>query len=585
MYTAQQLKHPVRGEAWDDCMWAGWVQSLQPPCLALTPAPPLLPLPQKIRAKLRDKWWLVECTITVLMFLCLSFSGLGFFFCCIIFGFQMVCVRSVVWLFSGFEDLSEVSADGGAAGGYGSLAAPMATSSVQKQIDGKGGAGAKGGAPAWKPKPVPLDEERMQIYWVDNSRFWLETFVIAKHLMVYLGTLYRWDTWWQPGVGSFFESFMMPMFSACSGFLSKGDPTPERSLRVIFRAWIPFVIINVFYQWIDGGFMSLWTTYFDVLNCLEVTWFLAAWIQWRLILPYICSLPPTAAMATAYVLSWMGGYWFIDEPTFHQAEVIGFLPYVVTGYVTKLEHIQMLDKKWIRQASWLTLGTLFVSLMAFSKATFSGSDLAAYQKSHFNIYNYYWWMRQYNRSFYFDTYGAEGNPGYWGFWTVRFVGQMVTWVFGLSFFGLIPHDKQLYSEAGSNTVYPYCLQVWYLKFMGNLLNLLTGATHYPNHVWYAMPVWIVNFALVPLVNLLFAHRWVRKWTCFIFNPTWAMKLVGFADPDKFLAESENPRAPDMMTHCISFLGLFTVTSLVLFVGGGVHCIMNQDSLGCSHVGA
>ena len=121
--------------------------------------------------------------------------------------------------------------------------------------------------------------------------------------------------------------------------------------------------------------------------------------------------------------------------------------------------------------------------------------------------------------------------------------------------------------------------------MGNLLNLLTGATHYPNHVWYAMPVWIVNFSLVPMVNLLFAHRWVRKWTCFIFNPTWAMKLVGFADPDKFLAESENPRAPDMMTHCISFLGLFTITSIILFVGGGVHCVMNQDSLGCSHVGA
>ena len=35
----------------------------------------------KIRAKLRDKWWLVECTITMMMFITLSFSGLGFFFC------------------------------------------------------------------------------------------------------------------------------------------------------------------------------------------------------------------------------------------------------------------------------------------------------------------------------------------------------------------------------------------------------------------------------------------------------------------------------------------------------------------------
>ena len=30
-------------------------------------------------------------------------------------------------------------------------------------------------------------------------------------------------------------------------------------------------------------------------------------------------------MASSYVLSWLGGYWFVDEPTFHQAEVIGFM--------------------------------------------------------------------------------------------------------------------------------------------------------------------------------------------------------------------------------------------------------------------
>jgi hypothetical protein len=74
----------------------------------------------------------------------------------IIFGFQMICVRSVVWLFSGFEELQGVDADGGgAAGGYGSLAPALPTSAVQKQVGGKDGK-----APAWKPKPVPLDEER-----------------------------------------------------------------------------------------------------------------------------------------------------------------------------------------------------------------------------------------------------------------------------------------------------------------------------------------------------------------------------------------------------------------------------------------
>ena len=65
----------------------------------------------------------------------------------------MVCVRSVVWLFSGFEELQGVESDG--AGGFGSLAPALPSSAMQKQV-GKDG----GKAPAWKPKAVPLDEER-----------------------------------------------------------------------------------------------------------------------------------------------------------------------------------------------------------------------------------------------------------------------------------------------------------------------------------------------------------------------------------------------------------------------------------------
>jgi len=156
------------------------------------------------------------------------------------------------------------------------------------------------------------------LYWIDNARYWLETFVIMKHTMVYVGTLYTWNTWWQPGLASFFETFMMPMFCACSGYLSKGTPTADRCLRVLFRAWVPFVIVNVFYEWIDNGWTPMRQTYTNVLNSLEVSWFLCCWIQWRLLLPYICALPPGLAVAVSYMLSWFSGYWFDSEPTFHQ---------------------------------------------------------------------------------------------------------------------------------------------------------------------------------------------------------------------------------------------------------------------------
>lgn len=123
----------------------------------------------------------------------------------------------------------------------------------------------------------------------------------------------------------------------------------------------------------------------DRLSAAQVSWFLCCWIQWRLMLPYICAMPPAVAITVSYMLSWcatvaaaeedlwrqyrhlmllyspplcrgspfrchwcsfslrlvprrspyphlrFSGYWFDSEPTFHQDEVLGFFPYVVTG--------------------------------------------------------------------------------------------------------------------------------------------------------------------------------------------------------------------------------------------------------------
>jgi fucose 4-O-acetylase-like acetyltransferase len=417
------------------------------------------------------------------------------------------------------------------------------------------------------------------LYWIDNARYWLETFVIMKHTMVYVGTLYTWNTWWQPGLASFFETFMMPMFCACSGYLSKGTPTADRCLRVVFRAWVPFVIVNIFYSWIDGGWTSLGAGYNNVLDSLEVSWFLCCWIQWRLMLPYICSMPPSVAILVAYMLSWFSGYWFDSEPTFHQDEVLGFFPYVVTGYVVQLEHIKALDKPWIRRVSAGTFWCLFVGTMTFAKVTYLGPNAEAYNVNHFNIYNYYWMTRDYNRSYYYgEVDNAATTPGYWSFWTVRAVGQLITWTFGLAFFGMVPHTKQVYSEWGCNTIYPYCLQVWYLRLLSDLLHIVTGVSTIPVHVWYATPMWALNFAVVPFANAAMASRFTRKWTCFVFNPTWAMRPLMLVAPDKF---TEADCQPDMLTHAISFTGFIVATLLILWLSGGVACI--KDAEMCGHI--
>ena len=66
-----------------------------------------------------------------------------------------------------------------------------------------------------------------------------------------------------------------------------------------------------------------------------------------------------------------------------------------------------------------------------------------------------------------------------------------------------------------------------------------------------------------------ASRFTRKWTCFVFNPTWAMKVLGFSDPDKYIEDEVG--APTLATHAVSFTGLFLVTAFILYMGGGFGC--------------
>ena len=50
-------------------------------------------------------------------------------------------------------------------------------------------------------------------------------------------------------------------------------------------------------------------------------------------------------------------------------------------------------------------------------------------------------------------------------------------------------------------------------------------------------------------------------------------MLGFSDPDKYIEDEVG--APTLATHAVSFTGLFMVTSLILYMGGGFGCIMNS----------
>jgi len=134
----------------------------------------------------------------------------------------------------------------------------------------------------------------------------------------------------------------------------------------------------------------------------------------------------------------------------------------------------------------------------------------------------------------------------------------------------------VYSEWGCNTIYPYCLQVWYLKMLSDVLHIFTGESTIPVKTWYGTLMWIANFAAVPFANAAMASSFMRKWTCFVFNPTWAMRPLQLVAPDLF---TEADMKPDMVTHAISFLGFLVATLVVLWLSGGVACIKDISACG------
>lgn len=71
-------------------------------------------------------------------------------------------------------------------------------------------------------------------------------------------------------------------------------------------------------------------------------------------------------------------------------------------------------------------------------------------------------------------------------------------------------------------------------------------------------------------------RFTRKWTCFIFNPTWAYRLLQFTNPDKFTDADVNP---SMIQHAISFTGFMILTFCTIWLGGGWPCVINADKCG------
>lgn len=79
----------------------------------------------------------------------------------------------------------------------------------------------------------------------------------------------------------------------------------------------------------------------------------------------------------------------------------------------QLEHLRWMDKPWLKKICSGAFFSLFVLTMVFAKITYIGGGVDVYNQTHFNIYNYYWLVRDYNRSYYYDQVDNGNTAGYW----------------------------------------------------------------------------------------------------------------------------------------------------------------------------
>ncbi|GAB5358854.1 hypothetical protein AAMO2058_000494800 [Amorphochlora amoebiformis] len=385
-------------------------------------------------------------------------------------------------------------------------------------------------------KPV----RKPRIHFFDNCRWWLETAVILKHTLEFFppGGLTRNTSWWMEGISNYFETFFMAMFVFCSGFLSKGEMNSRRAKRYLFRVWIPFVLINFINRGVDKGWGHWLDNFPSFTNAYDTSWFLACVIQWRMLVTFFATMTPSGRMGVALILSWFSGYFFTSTPTFHLAETLSFLPFYLAGHMVTAKHVEMVKRPIVRHVAMVLSAVFFVGMMVFSFMTFSSEETIEYgiktfdgQRNAMTIFSYSGYIKGWQRCHYFTTNVPSEVSNYWIVWCHRVIYQLITWVMGLAFILMIPHNKQFYTESGGYTIYPYLLQIFFFALERNFIRALTGHGIVPASNIFG---WVCIVLSIPAVNLMLSSYWCRKCWWIIFEPSWLDWFL-FKKPNKTLS--------------------------------------------------
>ncbi|GAA1619284.1 acyltransferase family protein [Nonomuraea maheshkhaliensis] len=200
-----------------------------------------------------------------------------------------------------------------------------------------------------RPEPRPQPEQpkpRKRDPFLDNVKFILIALVPIGHSLV--PTLAADSA---RALYIFIYVFHMPLFVVISGYLSRNFwNSNAKTNKLVDTFLVPYVIVEVGYAALRFSLGQKWSL--TIIDPAWLNWYLLALLFWRLSTPVWKRMKYPVPVAIAIYL--FAGFSQISGD-FSMDRFFGLLPFFVIGLVLQPEHFELLNRRWIKIVSVVTV--------------------------------------------------------------------------------------------------------------------------------------------------------------------------------------------------------------------------------------
>ncbi|MEO3886271.1 acyltransferase family protein [Nonomuraea sp. B5E05] len=285
-------------------------------------------------------------------------------------------------------------------------------------------------APAAQPQAQPQPKEqaeqppkRKRDPFLDNVKFVLIALVPLGHSLV--PTLSADSS---RSLYIFIYTFHMPLFVLISGYLSRNFwNSNAKTNKLVDTFLVPYVIVEVGYAALRFALGQKWSL--TIIDPAWLNWYLLALLFWRLSTPVWKRMKYPVPVSIAIYL--FAGFSQISGD-FSMDRFFGLLPFFVIGLVMQPEHFELLNRRWIKIVSAVTvLGAAAVAIYIAPKAPLG----PFYYKNSYQDLDLSWYM----------GLGLR-------------VGLLVcALAMCFAVLALVPRKETWYTDLGTRTLYCYLL--------------------------------------------------------------------------------------------------------------------------------